>query len=235
MIKRMCQNLRDETKNVYHLFKTRIHVSSESEREFIDGFHRLYHETIDTFGTTLWHGVPTYKFPQDLWIYQEIIHEVRPDLIVECGTSFGGSALYMAHVLDQIGHGEIITIDTQDMVRKYHKRIRYLFGSSTGIEISESIIEKAKNNKVLVILDSDHSRKHVLNEMNIYGKLVSVGSYMIVEDSDLGGHPVEKEPYNGPYEAIHEFMDRNDSFRIDKSREKFMVTQNVDGFLKRIK
>src|SRR5262245_30996750 len=97
-------------------------------------FNKLYYDGYRQGGTwyaTAWLGVTVWKCPLDLWVYQEIVHEIRPDLIVETGTAFGGSALYLASICDLIGHGHVVTIDIQETPnRPRHERITYLLGSS---------------------------------------------------------------------------------------------------------
>ena len=178
----------------------------------------------------------------DLWVYQEILWDVKPALIIECGTWSGGTAYYLACLLDILNHGEIVTVDRQLRERPYHDRLTYIEGNSTGegLKTVERYIESCIcPGPILVILDSDHRRDHVLAEMILYSDLVTVGSYMIVEDSDLNGHPTGDVGFwrlgeQGPHEAIEEFLKTGQRFEIDKSREKFLVTVCTDGFLRRV-
>jgi cephalosporin hydroxylase len=206
--------------------------------EFIDLFHKHYYENnVWAEGNTSWLGVPTLKCPLDLWILQEIIYETRPDWIIECGTNLGGSSLFLASVCDLLNHGKIITIDITDYnIRKTHPRIRYLIGSSTSDEIVEEVRRTIpKEDSVMVILDSDHSKNHVLKELEIYHSFVTKGNYLIVEDTNINGHPVLPEFGEGPMEALEAFLSTNDEFIIDESREKFFLTFNPKGYLKKMK
>lgn len=207
-----------------------------NEQELIDNFHKLYFHKGTTWQNTKWMGINIQKTPLDLFIYQEIFYEIRPDLIIETGTLYGGSAYYMAHICDILGSGQIITIDiNSNSSRPQHPRIQYIHGSSVDI----NIISKIKTyinpiTKVLVILDSDHSKEHVLQELKLYSQLVTKDSYLIVEDSNINNHPVYPSFGPGPMEAINEFMNNNVNFIIDPSREKFMITFNPNGYLKKI-
>lgn len=199
-----------------------------------DAFHRLYYDTA-VWKDTYWLGVPTQKCPLDLWIYQELLHEQRPDLIVETGTAHGGSALYMACVCDQLGRGEVVTVDIYPIEgRPRHDRVTYVTGSSTAPEVMAEVERLAEGrDRVLVILDSDHARDHVLEELRIYGGLVSPGSYLVVEDTNVNGHPVFREHGPGPMEALDVFLAETDEFEIDAAREKFFLTFNPRGFLRK--
>lgn len=182
-----------------------------------------------------WLGVPAQKCPFDLWVYQELVHELRPGVIVECGTADGGSALYLASICDLLGEGEIVTVDIRDLPgRPQHGRITYLTGSSTAPEIVEAIRERVDGRSpVLVILDSNHERDHVLDEMRLYGALVTPGSYLVVEDSNINGHPVLPDFGPGPLEAIEAFLAETDEFAVDESREKYFLTFNPRGYLRK--
>jgi len=201
-------------------------------KEIVSQFHQLYYYSGVWANNTKWMGISAQKCPFDLWVYQEIIFELRPDLIIETGTCYGGSALFMAQICDLIGHGRIISIDIQAGNFPGHQRITYYHGSSIGDAVS--FCEKqAKNAKVMVILDSDHSKDYVVKEMECYAPLVSKGSYLIVEDGDVNGHPICPDHGPGPFEAVTEFLKTHPEFEVDVSREKFMMTQNPNGYLKK--
>jgi cephalosporin hydroxylase len=221
------------------LFYNRF-ISPKLEKEIVEQFHLLFYDSRmfgKTWVDTTFLGTKLEKCPFDLWIYQEILYEVRPEIIVECGTFLGGSALYLASMCDLLNHGEIITIDVLERKnRPEHKRIEYILGSSTSSEVVEKVKSRIQDKSpVLVILDSDHKKEHVLNELNIYGEMVTIGSYLIVEDSNINGHPVKPEFGPGPMEAIDEYMNNNSSFIVDKTKEKYFLTFNPRGYLRRVK
>lgn len=200
-----------------------------------EAFHRLYYDTA-VWKDTYWLGVRTQKCPLDLWVYQEILHETRPDLVIETGTAHGGSALYLASVCDLLGRGEVVTVDIHPVDgRPEHDRVTYLTGSSTADEVVGEIerLVAGGPERVLVILDSDHSRDHVLDELRIYSRFVTPGSYLVVEDTNVNGHPVMPEHGPGPMEALDEFLGETDEFEIEAAREKFFLTFNPRGFLRR--
>lgn len=206
-----------------------------TEKKIIEQFHRLYYDYSicgESYKKTFWLGALAMKCPLDLWIYQEIIFETKPDVIVECGTAEGGSALYLASILDLLSKGRVVTIDIKRMNVPKHKRITYLIGST----VSDEIVEKVKSfikkgDKVMVILDSDHHKDHVLKELRIYGDIVTKGNYLIVEDTNLNGNPVAPAFGPGPKEAVEEFLESNKNYVPDKSREKFYLTFNPGGYL----
>jgi cephalosporin hydroxylase len=206
------------------------------DRIIIEQFHNLYYNGLDDqepiFKRTSWMNVPCLKCPLDLWIYQEILAEIRPDLIVETGTHLGGSALFIAHMLDIIGKGELITIDIETHPRPYHPRIKYVTGSSADVDLIGSLFKSRPSETRLIILDSDHSKAHVLKELHSFAPYVSTDSYLIVEDTNINGHPTFPTFGEGPYEAVKEFLKLNKHFIVDESREKFLMTFNPHGFLK---
>ena len=208
------------------------------ERTIIDAFHNLYYYGLEgekhLYTRTYWMNVPCLKCPLDLWIYQEIIAEIQPDLIIETGTYSGGSALFIAHILDIVGKGEIITIDIEDQPRPQHPRITYVKGSSTDADLVDTMLNARPVETCMVVLDSDHTKSHVLKELKIFAPYVSLGSYMIIEDTNINGHPTFPAFGDGPYEAVKEFLKTNQNFIVDDSREKFLMTFNPQGFLKRI-
>ncbi len=232
----MREFLKHEAKR-FREFLRRVYFSQKANKKIIDIFHKFYYDS-GIHRKTYWFGVPVWKIPFDLWIYQEIIYELKPELIIETGTAYGGSALYMANILYLIGQGKVITIDIDDTrKRPKHPRITYLKGSSVSKEILDIVKNEYKKTKgnVIVILDSDHKKEYVLKELELYNSFVSKGSYLIVEDTNINGNPVYEEYGHGPMEAVKEFLKKNKNFQIDKTREKFFVSFNPNGYLKRIK
>lgn len=221
--------------NIIKSIKEKI-IAKKNEK-IINDFHNLYYNDChQTWLNTNWFGVSALKCPLDLWIYQEILFETKPDLIIETGTANGGSAFYLASLMDLLGNGEIVSVDI-DAAKPLpeHKRITYIEGSSTAPEIVDKVKSMTEGkNKILIILDSDHSKRHVLDELKIYNKFVTKGSYLIVEDSNVNGHPTYPQFGPGPWEAIEDFLKENSEFEIDKSREKFYMTLNPNGYLKKI-
>lgn len=170
-----------------------------------------------------------------MWLYQELVHDVGPDLIIETGTWHGGSALYFAHLLDLRGAGEVVSIDVEHRVPlPSHPRITFLRASSTDPGVVAQLRERAARARtVMVILDSDHSRDHVAAELDAYADLVTPGSYLVVEDGTVNGHPVLPEFGPGPYEAQQDFLRRRGDFSIDHTGGRYLITNNPAGYLRR--
>jgi cephalosporin hydroxylase len=215
--------------------RRKLYYDPTRERSVIDTFHRLYYDS-EVWKRTAWQGVKVWKCPLDLWVYQEIVHEVRPELVIETGTASGGSALYFAHLLDWQGSGEIVTIDVREVPeRPRHPRIRYLTCSSVDPDTVARMRELARGKqRVMVVLDSDHTRDHVLAELRAYSELVTIGSYLMVEDSNINGHPVRPDFGPGPMEAVEEFLAESKNFVRDAEREKFYLTFCPGGYLRRV-
>ena len=208
-------------------------------RSVLDEFHRLYYEAGElgwTWRDTSWLGVPVRKSPFDLWMYQEIISELQPDLIIESGTAMGGSAAFLASMCDLVGRGRVVTIDiSADPDRPRHDRIDYVSGSSTDPAVVEDVRARAaRADRVLVILDSDHSAAHVTEELRLYSPLVTVGSYLVVEDTNINGHPVLPEFGPGPMEAVDRFLAETSEFTPDPRRERLLMTFSPNGWLLRV-
>jgi cephalosporin hydroxylase len=218
------------------------YLSFPGDRQVIDRFHQLYYDDGDTWRTSNWLGIPTQQNPNDVWVHQEIISELKPDFVVEAGTLRGGSAAIWAMVLAQVNpDGRVITIDVRDnadgarAIPAVKERVEFLTGSSTDPAIVDQVRERVSGKNVLVILDSDHSRDHVLAELRAYSPLVPVGGYVIVQDTNVNGHPVLPEFGPGPMEAVEAFLAENDSFAPDPRREKLLFTMHPRGYLKRVK
>jgi cephalosporin hydroxylase len=185
-----------------------------------------------------WLGHDIIKTPMDCWAYQEIIHETRPDYVIELGVMFGGATHFYASILELVGHGEVIGIDVSLAKAKAPQsaRIRYLEGSSTDPEMVGKVGALCRGKRVLVIADSDHEKNHVLAEIRAYAPMVHVGGYFVVEDSlndVMGYHPV---PNEGPKAAAEAFLAESDAFIADRRwGERYVMTLNPNGFLLRVK
>jgi cephalosporin hydroxylase len=212
---------------------------NEEEAQLVDRFHDLYYRRWwvrggDTLNLS-WLGHEICKCPLDLWIYQELIVRTRPDLVFETGTLHGGSALFMATVMDMIGHGRVITIDKAlEAGRPVHPRISYWLGSSVDEAVVAEASTAAVGKRAMVVLDSDHSAAHVFQEIMSYSPLVHVGDYLVVEDTNVNGHPTYPDFGPGPMEAVGKFLSQNDEFVIDGRCERFLLTMNPRGYLKRV-
>ncbi|NLW76500.1 MAG: cephalosporin hydroxylase [Methanomicrobiales archaeon] len=199
-----------------------------------------------------WLGRPIIQFPQDIMAMQEIIWDVKPDLIVETGIARGGSVIFYASMLELLGgNGKVLGIDVD--IREHNKqaieehimskRIRMIQGSSIDPDIAQKVKLFAKDyKKVLVILDSNHTHDHVFQELNMYSELVSKGSYLVVFDTiveDMPSNFFPDRPWgkgNNPKTAVYEFLNNNDRFVIDRSIEsKLLITVAPDGYLKCVK
>lgn len=211
---------------------------ARTRQAIVNQFHRLYyHDSVRTWRDTRYRGVPILKCPLDLWIYQELVHDLRPDLIIETGTAHGGSAYFLGDLCNTVDHGQVVTIDInspRDPPR--HDRVAYLEGSSVDPDIVAQVRGLVPfGGTVLVILDSDHSRDHVRQELESYAPMVSVGSYVVVEDTNVHGHPALPSFPPGPMEALQVFLSGTDAFEIDRRQEKFMMTFNPSGYLRRLR
>jgi cephalosporin hydroxylase len=205
------------------------------DRAAISRAHDVFYES-DAWTKASWLGVQALKNPLDLWVYQEIVADTRPELIVETGTWRGGSALYLASICDLLGVGEIVSIDVAPMREDYpqHPRITYIAGrSSTDPEVVEELRTRAGGRPTFVILDSDHSQAHVEAELDAYAPLVPIGCYIVAEDSNIGKIRTDLMP--GPLQAVETFLAKTDEFEIDREREKFLLTFNPSGYLRRVR
>lgn len=150
-------------------------------------------------------GCPHAEMAGGRHALQQILHESRPDVLVETGSCYGGSALFYAHMMDLIGHGRVISMDIRKLKRPEHPRITYLKGDS--VKLGATLADELQGKKVMVSLDSDHAAPHVLAELQLFAPMVTKGQYLVVEDTNLNGRPVWPGFGPGPYEALQEFKD----------------------------
>lgn len=218
-------------------------LRSSEGANLVDRFNDFYYSG-GAAGDLNWGGAPMIKNPCDLWMIIELFQKLRPSVVIETGTHHGASASFYADILKTLNiECDVITVDINP---KWHfdpesKKIHSVVGYSTDLNvfstvknIAESILEKRPGN-VIVMLDSDHSEKNVLSELDIYSKLVSVGSYIIVEDTNVNGHPSAHAHGPGPYEATEKFLSQYGNFERDFSCQRFLLTFNPGGWLKRVK
>lgn len=196
-----------------------------------------------------WMGRPIIQFPQDIVAMQELIWQVKPDLIIETGIAHGGSLVFYASMLELLGgEGKVLGIDID--IREHNrieiekhpifKRITMIEGSSTDETVVEKVRRFAQGKKrVLVCLDSLHTHDHVLRELEAYSPLVNLGSYCVVFDTLIEDLPDEfsaDRPWgkgNNPKTAVWKFLKDNDRFEVDKGIEnKLLITVCPDGYLK---
>jgi cephalosporin hydroxylase len=204
-------------------------------------FQEVYYDS-QVWVTTKWLGVPSEQAPTDNWNMQQLIVELQPDYIIETGTWYGGTTLFYAEVLSYVNpQGKVITIDIEPRVEQASKlpiwkqRVEMIVGSSIDPKVTDHVAQEVLGKKVLITLDSLHTREHVLKEMEIYSKLVTPGSYLVVQDTNINGNPVNPGFGPGPHEAVQEFLQTHDNFVADLSREKFLLTFYPGGWLKRVR
>jgi cephalosporin hydroxylase len=205
----------------------------------LEAFHRLWYDAYYTHNMTYFEAVPLIKCPFDLWIYQELIFNLRPTLIIETGTAFGGSALFFARQLEKLGAGSVVSIDIEAApVLPRHPRITFVPGSSTDPDIVAMVATRARSHeRVMVILDSDHSAAHVTAELEAYAPLVTLGQFLVVEDTNINGHPVaiDWKGGPGPRAAVDGFLERYPEFEADILAERYLLTMHPGGWLKRVR
>ena len=204
-----------------------------------EDYHRWYYDTL-VWNTTTWLGVPCQKSVSDMWNYQEILWQLRPSLIVEFGSFRGGSALFFAHILRQTGQPfPVLSVDIthQNLFPEAAADPDVVFFESSSSEprVAEKVARMRAEypGPVFAILDSDHSRDHVLAEMRLLRPRLGAGDYMGVEDSNSNGHPVLPGMGPGPFEAIEAYeAEFPDDYDHDRDRElKFGFTFATNGFL----
>ena len=188
------------------------------------------------FESVEWLGHPVWQNVLDLWIIQETIAEIKPELLIECGTNKSGSSLFFAHLFDLMGQGNVITIDVEKMHDLSHPRITYLIGDSTSEEIVNMVRNRAAacRGAVMIILDSDHSEKHVRRELDCYTPMVTPGSYCLVQDGVIDALSVFRLYRPGPLPAIEDFLKTTDCFELDEEKcNRFVITHHPKGWLRR--
>ncbi len=198
-----------------------------------------------------WLGRPIIQYPQDMIAIQELLWQTRPDVVVETGIAHGGSIIFTASILQLIGKGQVIGVDID--IRQHNRveieahpmsqRIQMIEGSSISGETFSKVKSLIKpTDRVMVILDSNHTHDHVLNELNLYSQLVSKGCYIVVLDTSIEYMPEDFFPDrpwgrgNSPLSAAREFLKLNDNFSVDEDVDaKLVISVGLQGYLKRVR
>jgi cephalosporin hydroxylase len=203
-----------------------------------------------------WFGRPIIQLPDDIIRIQEVLYKVKPDVLIETGIAHGGSLVFYASLFKAMGHGRVIGVDVD--IRQANRAaleahelsslITLVEGSSTDTAVCQRVREAIGGDEtVVVVLDSNHSREHVLGELEAYAPLVTVGSYIVVTDGvmeQVAGGPRTRPDWkwNNPRQAALAFVARNPNFAIEEPVWPFnegAVTQRVtywpDAFLRRIR
>ncbi|MDX1733662.1 MAG: CmcI family methyltransferase [Halioglobus sp.] len=204
-------------------------------------YHKWYYDN-EVWEGVRFLGVITNKSVSDMWNYQEILFELRPSLVVEFGTRFGGSALYFSVVGRAVNPSiGVLSVDLShaelDPKVRGEATIELLNMSSTDPRVARTILERRRQNpgKVFFILDSDHRKQHVLDELELIRGVSEPGDYVVVEDGNINGNPVLPGWGEGPHEALQAYHARYpQDYRVDSEREgKFGFTFAPGGFLVR--
>lgn len=213
-------------KKVYYLFNDSNALTDFNIRSIHDGHQNITYR-----------DVKAIRCPFDYVIYQMIVSEVQPDLIIEIGTHRGGGALYLADLLNNLGKGVIHTIDVEQISDEKllsHPRIKLFTNGWENYDLKEA----DGFEKILVIEDGAHTYECSNGAIKKFAPLVTIGSYLIVEDGIVSELGLAEKLNGGPLKAIYEFLKNNEQFVIDRKWCDFFgknATFNVDGYLKRVK
>lgn len=217
------------------------------DSEFLSTTHKWVEASVRTkysYGFN-WLGVPIIQFPSDLVAFQEIVFEVKPTLIIECGVARGGSVIFWASMQHICGiTPNVIGVDI-DIRSHTHKAIEdssyvhgiHLIQASSIEEATAQQVRKLANGheKVLVVLDSNHTHDHVLAELNLYADLVTSDSYLLVLDTVIENLPIDSSrpwgPGASPQTAVLEYMKNRDDFVNDEELEqRIAITVAPKGY-----
>ncbi len=192
----------------------------------------------DNFRNAKWLGRHLWQFPLGVWVLQEVIAEIRPDVILETGTFRGGSAFFFASLCDLLDHGEVISVDINPVATIPHRRITYVRGSSADPAVVAHVAERLRApavGRLLVVLDSDHAASHVEAELECYAPLVPVASYIHVQDGCIDEMAYHRRARPGPKRAVESFLRRHAEFVRDTEIElRYVMTYHPCGWLRRI-
>lgn len=207
------------------------HEDALNTKEMRRHYYRYIHSEGKGEHEPHWRGVRLIKFPSDLCLYHQVIWKRKPDFIIETGTAYGGSALFYADMMRLTGcKGRVITIDVDAKGKPEHPLVEYVKGSSVDPEILSYVKDQVKGASVMVVLDSDHSTRHVAAELEAYKDIVTKDQYLVVEDC----WTYREGPF-APYKAVQDFLKANgDKFKRYNIEKQFVFAVTRDGWLRKI-
>lgn len=227
----------------------RKNAEAQAKDDALRGIARDFVIESDKYGygyQWTWLGLPMIQLPQDIVVTQEIIWECKPDVIIETGIAWGGSVVLYASILQLIGKGKVVAVDlnlmdhvsAQIMSYPFSDRIHLYKGSSTDPDIVSKIKSHvAPGQSVMVLLDSNHTHEHVLNELRLYGPLVTKGQFLIVSDTVVEDIPAQTHrprpwaPGNNPKTGLRQYLTETDRFEVDAYvNRKLLLTYSPEGY-----
>ena len=181
-----------------------------------------------------WRGIPCIKLPTDLILYGQVIWDNKPDILIECGTGFGGSTLFYADMFNNMGKGQVISIDRAAKGQPEHPRITYINGRMTACDTLDKIKELVKDKTVMVVLDGDHHRAQVKRELYHYSPLVTAGQFIVVEDIYRHSGLVQQAGQGG--EAVDWFFRTKSGkgFKKEPIDNQFLYCISKGGWIRKL-
>jgi cephalosporin hydroxylase len=184
-------------------------------------------------------GVEAAKNPLDAWIYQELLFEIRPQVLVETGSFKGGTTLFFVHLFDPLGGGLVVSVDTTvGTSPAARERIVTVTGDSSSPDVIGHVRAFCEGKKTIVVHDGDHRKKQIFADLALYASLVTTGSYLVGEDGVIDlFRPGMELALSSPAlsKRSRSFVAANPDFEIDESRQRYLLTYNPKGYLRRIR
>jgi cephalosporin hydroxylase len=239
--------------NPHELFREEVRENIEGLKRDTDvqGLSRVWIREISRHKYAYnfsWMGRPIIQFPQDMMAMQEILWNLKPDLVIEAGVAHGGSIIYYASLLELIGHGEVLGIDidirahNREAIESHPmaKRIQLIEGSSIAADTIAQVHAVARGKRVVVVLDSNHTHEHVLAELRAYAPLVCEGGYCVVMDTVVEHMPKSMfpdrpwGPGDNPMSAAQAYLKEDNRFVVDHDIDaKLLISVAPSGYLRR--
>jgi cephalosporin hydroxylase len=198
-----------------------------------------------------WLGLPVIQVPSDIVALQEILWETRPQLVIETGIARGGSLVLSASILELLGEGEVLGIDID--IRAHNREaieahpLAHRIGMVEGSSLDDDVVGQVRRaasevERVMVILDSNHTHQHVLAELRAYAPLVTVGQFLVVADTFVEDIPPQEHrprpwgPGDNPATALRAWLSESESFEPDDFiNAKLLLTASPGGYLRRVR